>query len=111
MSDNPKTDKQRAAIHVWFDLVAKVLNENGIDKRIVIHKLKTRGLDTQWTAASFKEDVYKPIFAKVTAVKTSTEQANTTDHDVCVQGLQKWCAEEFGVVLPPFPDRYNEGEQ
>ena len=55
--DNPKTDSQRNAIHVWFDLVAKVLNDNGIDKRVVLHKLKTRGLDTQWTAASFKEDV------------------------------------------------------
>lgn len=109
MSDKLKTDSQRNAIHVWFDLVAKVLNDNGIDKRVVLHKLKTRGLDTQWTAASFKEDVYKPVFNAV-AAKQSTEEANTTDHDVCVQGLQKWVAQEFGVVLPPFPDRFTQSE-
>jgi len=89
-------------------MVAQVLNDNGIDKRVVIHKLKTRGLDTQWTAESFKEDVYRPVFQKV-AAKHSTEEANTRDHDIVIQGLQKWCAEEFGVVLPPFPSRYDMG--
>ena len=106
----PKTDKQRSAIHLWMDLVAKVLNESGIDKRVVIHKLSTRGLDTQWTGASFKEDVYRPVYQSVSA-KQSTEDANTLDHDIVVQGLQKWVAQEFGVVLPHFPDRFNQGSE
>ena len=108
MSDKPKTDKQRNTLHLWFEQVAKVLNDNGIGKQVVIEKLATRGLESKWTKDSFKEDVYKPVFAKVTAVKTSTEDANTTDHDVCVQGLQKWAAQELGVVLPPFPDRFEQ---
>jgi len=66
MMDKPKTDKQRAAIHLWFQQVADTLNDHAIDKRVVIEKLTTRGLDTRWTGDSFKADVYKPVFQKVT---------------------------------------------
>ena len=93
--EKPKTDKQRAAAHLWMEQTAKVLNDHGITKQIVLEKLTTRGLDTQWTKESFKEDVYKPVFNAV-AAKQSTEEANTTDHDIVVQGLQKWAAKELG---------------
>ena len=109
--EKPKTDKQRAAVHKWFEQVAKALNDNGIEKHVVIEMLRTRGLQTQWTKESFKEDVYKPVYAKVTGGKDSTEKANTKDHDICVQGLQKWAAETLHVVLPPFPDRFTQAEE
>jgi len=107
--ENPKTDAQRNAVHLWIRLVAQLLNDSGIDKRVVIHKMATRGLDTQWTPESFKADVYKPIFQAV-AAKQSTEQASTTDHDIVIQGISKWLAQEFGIVCPPFPDRYSQSE-
>ena len=108
--EKPKTDKQRAAAHLWMEQTAKVLNDHGITKQIVLEKLTTRGLDTAWTKESFKEDVYRPVFSKVTAVKTSTEEASTIDHDIVIAGLQKWAAEVFGVVLPPFPCRFTQGQ-
>ena len=109
MSDlqQPKTDKQRAALHVWLEQCAQVLNDNAIEKTSVIEKLNTRGIDTAWTKESLKQDVYKPIFEKVTGGKMSTEEASTTDHNVVYQGLTKWVAQEFGVALPPWPDRFN----
>ena len=110
MTDKPKTEAQRNAVHLWMDMVAKILNESGIDKRVVLHKLTTRGLDTQWTRDSFKADVYKPVFAAV-AAKQSTEEANTTDHSFVVQGITKWVAQEFGVALPPFPDRFSQADE
>ena len=111
MSDNPKTEAQRRAIHKWFAMVAKVLNDQGISKAVVIEKLTTRGLDTQWTGDSFKEDVYRPVYTKVTGGKASTEEASTKDHDICVEGLQRWAAQELKVVLPPFPDRFTQAEE
>jgi len=108
-SDKPKTDAQRNAVHLWMEQVAQVLNDNGIEKSVVLDKLTTRGLHTQWTKESFKHDVYKPVFEKVSGGKESTEDANTTDHDIVIQGLQKWVAQEFAVVLPPFPDRFSRG--
>ena len=111
MTNNPKTDAQRRAIHKWFAMVARVFNENGIEKSVVIEKLTTRGLDSQWTGDSFKHDVYKPVYSKVTGGKESTEEANTTDHNICVEGLQKWAAQELQVVLPPFPDRFSQADE
>ena len=108
--EKPKTDKQRAAAHLWMEQAAKVLNDHGVTKQIVLENLTTRGLDTAWTKESFKEDVYRPVFNAV-AAKQSTEEANTTDHDIVVQGLQKWAAKELGVVLPPFPDRITQAEE
>lgn len=111
MTDNPKTEAQRNAIHKWFEQVADVLNANGIEKRIVLERLQARGIEAEWTKESFKEDVYKPIFQRVTGGKYSTEQASTKDHDICVKGLQKWAASELGIVLPPFPSRYSQGDE
>jgi hypothetical protein len=107
---SPKTDAQRNAAHVWIRQVAQVLNDAGIDKRVVIHKMATRGLDVRWTEESFKADVYRPIFAAVSA-KSSTEEASTIDHGIVVEGITKWIGQEFGVVLPPFPSRYTQGEE
>jgi hypothetical protein len=106
----PMTPEQQSAIHVWMRMVAKIFNDNGIDKSVVIDKLRTRGLDTEWTDGSFKEDVYKPVFEKTSGGKISTLQADTKDHDIVIRGITKWVGQEFGVVLPPFPDRFNQGE-
>ena len=98
----PKTDKQRSAAHVWFRMVAEVLNSHGIDQHVVLDKLHTRGIDIPWSEHTFKDAVYKPVFQKVTD-KDSTEEANTTDHNLVYQGLCAWFGQEFGVELPPWP--------
>jgi hypothetical protein len=107
-AEQPKTDAQRSAIHIWFRQVAEVLNDAGLDKRVVIEKLSKRGIDMPWTESSVKADIYKPIF-QVVHDKKSTEDAGTTDHDKVYHGLVKWFGQEFGVPLPPFPSRENEG--
>lgn len=110
MTEAPKTDAQRNAVHLWIRQVSKALNDNAIDRKVLLDKLEKRGIDSQWTPEAFKAFVYKPIYQKVTA-KSSTEEANTTDHDIVVQGISKWLAQEFGIVAPPFPDRYTMGYQ
>ena len=81
-----------------------MLNEHGIERKVVIDKLTSRGLDMPWDEKSFKELVYKPVFQAVTR-EESTEDANRTDHSICYEGLCKWFGQEFGVTLPPFPSR------
>ena len=89
---NRQTAKQRNAIHLWFEQVEDHLNSQGIDKIIVIDALKTRGLDVQWSGASFKNDVYKPVYYKVSS-QDSTEDATSSDHDTCYNGLIKYFEE------------------
>tara|TARA_R110002074_G_scaffold307570_1_gene478418 strand:- start:840 stop:1217 length:378 start_codon:yes stop_codon:yes gene_type:complete len=102
----PKTDAQRSAVHLWIREVAGVLNDAGLEKRVVIEALGKRGIDMPWSEESFKADIYKPIFQSVFA-KESTEEASTTDHDKIYNGLIRWFGQEFGVELPPFPSQEN----
>ena len=105
-ADKPKTPAQQRAVHSWFDKIAAQLNEKGIDRTVVIEALAKRGLDLLWTGPAFKENVYKPVFQAVTT-KQSTEDANTTDHDLCYHGIVKWLAMEFEITAPPFPSHNN----
>ena len=79
-----------------------MLNENGITKHVLLERLATTTVETEWTEESFKADVYKPIYEAVTK-KESTEDASTTDHDIVYNGLVKWLGQEFELVAPPFP--------
>jgi|TARA_R110001599_G_scaffold57511_7_gene158069 hypothetical protein len=97
------TSSQRGALHLWFDTVSDLLNESGVDQAVALTKLSEREAITfNWTAAGFKENVFKPCLMAVSAVN-STENMDNNDIDVVVTGLQKWAASELQVVLPDLP--------
>ena len=55
------TSSQRGALHLWFDTVAGILNESGVDQAVALTKLSEREPITfNWTGAGFKENVFKP---------------------------------------------------
>ena len=105
---NPKTDHQRNALHLWFRQCARVLNDAGLEKRVVIDALMSRGIDMPWSEESFKEDIFKPVYHVVTS-KDSTEQADTEEFNKVYMGLVRWFGQEFGAVLPPFPSHFTQG--
>lgn len=96
--------KQRGALHLWLGMVADTLNDAGLDMRVVLKQ----SVPIRWTTSGAKEYLYKPILEALTG-KDSTEQQTTTDPDEIVDILAKHLGEKFGVVLPPFPDRHNQG--
>ena len=104
------TPAMRGALHLWLDQVAAILNDRGVDQTVVIAKLTARGVSTRWTGKGMKETVFKPIYAQV-AGKKSTEEAESTDLDIVVQGLTKWLAQEFEVMVPPFPSIQSQMEE
>lgn len=97
------TNAQRGALHSWFNTVSGLLNESGVDQAVALTKLSEREAITfNWTAAGFKENVFKPCLQAVSGVN-STENMDNNDIDVVVAGLQKWAATELQVVLPDLP--------
>tara|TARA_R110000803_G_C11860369_1_gene307089 strand:- start:25 stop:363 length:339 start_codon:yes stop_codon:yes gene_type:complete len=103
----PKTDLQRSAIHVWFRQVADHLNNEAIDRTVVLEELSTRGIDIQWSEQNFKE-VWKGVQEKMIE-KDSTEDLSTVDFEPIYQGLCIYFSQQHGVALPPFPSRHNQG--
>lgn len=97
------TNKQRGALHVWCDQVAKVLNEAG-QYHEKIHPFTKKRMEMPWTKESVKEDLYKPTLAAYKA-KASTEDQNTEEPGMIAEALAMAYAKRFGVCLPSWPSR------
>lgn len=104
-----RTLKQSDCLHLWFRQVAAVLNDADLTQQLVVDALVKRGLEISWTESSVKENIWKPVQQAMTG-KLSTTQAGRTDYNAEYIALCKWFGEEFGVVLPPWPDRFSQGE-
>lgn len=101
--DHPR---QRGALHLWMSQCADVLNNQGITIPMVIEALEEYGVN--WTGVAVKEIIYKNVL-KVQKALESTEDQTTSDVELTRQEIILLVGEKFGVVLPPFPDRFNMG--
>ena len=104
--EKPYTKRQRGALHLWCDMVADTLNDAGLDMRVVLKPT----VAINWNRYTVKENIYKPLLLAMSG-KDSTEEQSTIDPTVIVDYLTRHLGEKFGVVLPPFPDRFNRGQQ
>lgn len=103
MQRDQRTLKQNNSLHLWLEQVAETLNDNGFDMK----KTLKPEIDIPWTKTSAKEFLYKPILEAMTN-KDSTTDMDTLEPSIICDVLSKHIGEKFGVVLPPFPNRFNQ---
>ena len=101
-----RTGNQNRALHLWFGMLANTLNENGLDKEVVLERLYTR-ISAPWTKTAVKEDIWRPVQEAVIH-KGSTVDADRTEYTPIYEALAKWFAQEFGIAVPPWPKREKE---
>ena len=101
----PRTNKQNASLHLWFELCATTLNDQGIDMRIFFEKINY--LNVEWTKTGFKEKVWRH-FQEEMIDKESTTKLDTSEPDMICRNIQQAILEATGVQLPPFPDRWSQ---
>ena len=94
------TTKQFGALHVWCDMVAQVLNDAGLDQRIVLKP----EVSIDWTKDSVKNNLYKPLLKAMTGKKSTTEQ-DRVESSAVVNTMARHLGEKFGVTLPEWPAR------
>jgi hypothetical protein len=108
--EKPKTDTQRAALHVWLELMAGVMNEAGFDMTVFLRDHAKEGIHVPWTKTSIKEVFYKPTLAAMTG-KVSTEHMNTVEPSQICDVIGCALSQRLGVTPPAWPTRFNQGEQ
>lgn len=101
-----RTIQQNRAAHKWMQQVADVLNDAGIGHKAVY---QVRELDVPWCMETVKAELFRPICNALTAGE-STADASTVDYSRVRDVLTKHLGEHFGVVLPPWPTRFGDGE-
>jgi hypothetical protein len=97
-----RSDKQRAAIEVFCRLLAKALNDAGLDQREVYAKMK-EGVEIPWSQESAKDGLWRNI-QRPLLNKESTTQLERSEVDRVYNVLNRWLSTTFGLSVP-FPSR------
>ena len=108
--DNGMTRTQENSLHLWLENFATVLNDAGIDQRLLLDSLK-EGAEIPNTKHSLKE-LYKVLLAALEG-KESTTKMNRKEPGAIAEIFAKVITERVAhaaaVVPPPWPDRFNGG--
>lgn len=97
-----RTNLQNRALHLFFELVAKELNSNGIP--FVYTGLKGMEIETPWTQELFKEMTWKPL-QKAMFGTTSTRELKRNEIDPIFETINKFFAER-GIQIS-FPNHFD----
>ena len=98
--------KQFNALHVWCGEVALLLTQCGLDMKAVLKP----EVDISWTKDSVKQYLYKPVLEALSGKQSTTEQ-NTLEPSAVADHIARHLGEKFGITLPPWPDRFNRGQE
>ena len=105
--ERPKrTLQQNKAIHKYFDLVAKKLND---EKHYLVSFVGSRKVNRLWTGMLVKEFIWRPLQLAESGT-TSTTQLDTVQPSVIYDHVNAFLGTEFGLYVP-FPDRFTQAEQ
>ena len=105
---NPKTDQQRTlkqnnGLHKFCELLAKSLNDAGLDQRKVLKP----SISIPWTTIAVKESLWKPIQEAMFNKKSTTElEKNSGEISDVHAVLMRELGKTFGVEFIPFPSEH-----
>lgn len=99
-----RTLQQNKALHLFFDMLAKSLNDAGLDQRAVLKP----SVSIPWTKTAIKEQLWRPIQKAMYAKHSTTNLMKQEEIDQIHATLTRHLAEKFGVEYIPFPS-YAEG--
>jgi len=95
--EEKRTSQQNRALYLWFTLVAKGLNDAGLDMKEVLKD----EVDIPWTKDMVKKFLWKPI-QEIALAKKSTAKLTTKEVDIVYNVLNRHLGEKLGFYQP-FP--------
>ena len=90
-----RTNKQNAALHKYFTMLADALNSAGYDMK----KTLKPDVDIPWNSDLVKEFMWRPI-QKVVIGESSTAKAKAKDYPEIYEVLNRHTAQKLGVSIP-----------
>lgn len=90
----PRTDLQNKALHVLFNMLARELNDAGLDMR----KTLKPGIDIPWNPKTVKDFLWRPVMKAQLGILSTTE-LNTKNIDEVFETLARHLGQKFGIEL------------
>lgn len=97
-----RTDRQNRAVHQFFKMVAKALNDGGIDQRIFLKE----SIPIDWDGKDIKKRVWKPLQDAILG-QDSTADCDTKDYTKVYEYLNRHLANKYGIHVP-WPDKHEK---
>ena len=94
-----RTSQQNKAMHLYFDLVAKALNDAGLEIEEVIKHSK---VDIPWTKDSVKELLWKTCQRSMLGKESTTELSKHDEIDRIWEVMNRFLA-KLGIEMVGFP--------
>lgn len=98
IKNKQRTIAQNNALHLFFEQLAQVLNEEGLEMGTILSKFV---LDIPATKSNIKEMIWKPI-EQAMFEKKSTKELTTQEINQIYDVINKFFAER-GIAIPQFP--------
>ena len=95
----PRTSNQNNALHLWFELVADELNNDGYSVQLVLKQKR----DLNWDKEKVKELLWRPAQQAILGKTSTTDLKKIGEIDLVYEHLNRHLGEKFEVHIP-FPD-------
>jgi len=103
--EKKRTEAQNRSLHLWYEQLAKLLNENGITMTTVLQKFI---LDTPATKYTVKELLWRPLQQALVGKYSTKELLKQQEIDQIYDSLVKFFGEQMELEIPPFPSYENK---
>ncbi len=96
--ESHRTSTQNNALHLWFEMLAKELNDSGNTVQLVLKQK----VELEWTKDIVKELLWRPAQKVILKKDSTTELKKLEDMDKVWEHLNRHIGEKFGIHIP-FP--------
>lgn len=98
-----RTPKQNDSLHLYFEMLAKELNDAGLDMKKVLEP----SVDIEWTKENIKEYIWRPLQIDITGKKSTKDLDKATEITKIWETLNRHLSQRFKVSVP-FPTNKKE---
>lgn len=99
-----RTLPQNDSLHLWYELVAKELNEKGLTVQEVLKKT----IEIDWNAKRVKEIIWRSVQEAITSKKSTTELNKSDEIDIIYEHINRFLADKCDGIHVPFPKKEKE---
>ena len=97
-----RSETQNDAMHLWFERVAKTLNDAGLE--MVVSLPTGKEWTIPWSKHTVKENIWKPVQEAITG-KQSTTEPKRPEYNMVYEVIHSRFADHHGITLPLWPSK------